>query len=136
MPLLGIVGSPAELNLLDYLGLAIAVFGLAFETIADLQMAAFQSHEKNKGGVMNKGLWRYSRHPNYFGEFCIWWGIYLCAVAAGAWWTILGPALLTFFLLKVSGIGLSEKGITKRRPEYQAYIDSTSAFLPRLPRKS
>jgi len=134
-PLLGLATGTSGLWWLDYLALALALFGLVFETVADLQMAAFQSKRGGTGAVMDQGLWRYSRHPNYFGEFCIWWGFGLAAVAAGEYWALFGPALLTFFLLKVSGIGLTEKGMTKRRPEYQSYIDRTSAFIPRLPRK-
>jgi len=134
LPLYGTAVSVVDLGWLDYAGLVIAVFGLWFESVADLQMAAFQSRDKNASSVMDQGLWKYSRHPNYFGEFCVWWGLWLCALSAGFWWTVIGPALLTFFLLKVSGIGLTEKTITKRRPEYQAYIDRTSAFIPRLPR--
>jgi len=135
LPLLGGIAGTGPLNWLDYVAALIVVFGLVFESVADLQMAAFQSRAKNSSGVMDQGLWQYSRHPNYFGEFCVWWGMYLFALSAGMWWTVLGPALLTFFLFKVSGIGLTEKTITQRRPEYQSYIDRTSAFFPRLPRK-
>jgi steroid 5-alpha reductase family enzyme len=79
-------------------------------------------------------VWRYSRHPNYFGEFLMWWGIWLIAVAAGAWWTGVGPLLLTFLLLRVSGVALTEKDIASRRPEYQAYLRRTSAFVPWFPK--
>jgi steroid 5-alpha reductase family enzyme len=134
VPLLAVAVGTGRVFWLDYVAAALVIFGLVFETIADLQMAAFQQRPKNADGVMNQGLWRYSRHPNYFGEFCVWWGFFLFAAATGGWWSVLGPALLTFFLLKVSGIGLTEKGITKRRPAYQAYIDRTSAFIPQLPK--
>ena len=134
VPLLAVATGAGSIFWLDYLALLLVVFGLVFETVADLQMAAFQQRPKNSGGVMDQGLWRFSRHPNYFGEFCVWWGFYLFALAAGGWWTIFGPALLTFFLLKVSGIGITEKGITNRRPAYQDYIDKTSAFVPRFPK--
>ncbi len=83
---------------------------------------------------MDRGLWRYSRHPNYFGECCLWWGLWLIALAGGAWWTALGPALLTFLLLRVSGIALTEKDIAGRRPGYPDYVRRTSGFLPRRPR--
>jgi steroid 5-alpha reductase family enzyme len=82
---------------------------------------------------MDRGLWRYSRHPNYFGEFCVWWGMYLIALAGGAWWSAIGPAVLTLFLLKVSGVALTEKDIATRRPEYRRYMQRTSAFFPRPP---
>jgi steroid 5-alpha reductase family enzyme len=83
---------------------------------------------------MDRGLWRYSRHPNYFGEACAWWGIFLIALGAGAWWTFIGPAVLTFLLLRVSGVALTEKDIISRRPDYAAYMRRTSAFFPRPPR--
>ena len=133
-PLLGALHSLSPFGWLDYAAVIIVLFGLLFEAVADLQMAAFQLRQTGTKGVMDKGLWQYSRHPNYFGEFCVWWGFYLFALSAGNWWAIVGPALLTFFLLKVSGIGITEKGITVRRPAYQAYIDKTSVFIPRLPR--
>jgi steroid 5-alpha reductase family enzyme len=134
VPLLAVAVGTGRVFWLDYFAALVVLFGLVFEAVADLQMAAFQQRSKNAGGVMDQGLWRYSRHPNYFGEFCVWWGFFLFAVAAGGWWSVFGPALLTFFLLKVSGIGLTEKGITNRRPAYQAYIDRTSAFIPQLPK--
>lgn len=79
--------------------------------------------------MLRQGVWRYSRHPNYFGEFLLWWGLWLMAVAAGAWWTVFAPLLLTFFLLRVSGVALTEKDIATRRPDYQDYIRRTSAFV-------
>lgn len=135
LPLLGAVASAAPLNPLDALGAALWALGLAVESAADLQLARFQRRPGTESGVMNQGLWRYSRHPNYFGEFCLWWGLWLIALAAGAWWTAIGPALLTVFLLRVSGVALTEKDIAGRRPDYQAYMRRTSAFFPRLPRE-
>jgi steroid 5-alpha reductase family enzyme len=134
MPLLGTATSTAPLGLLDYAGIALFAFGFLFEAVADGQLAAFQRRDSGERGVMSAGLWRYSRHPNYFGEFVLWWGIWLMAVSGGAWWTFFGPALLTFFLLKVSGVALTEKDIAGRRPEYQAYVRRTRAFFPGLPR--
>ena len=88
-----------------------------------------------RGRGHGPGLWRYSRHPNYFGEVCVWWGIWLIALETGsAWWTAIGPALLTFLLLRVSGVALTEKTITSRRPGYAEYVRRTSAFVPRRPR--
>ena len=97
------------------------------------QLGRFLSQPDRGSAVMDRGLWRYSRHPNYFGEFCLWWGIYLIALAGGAWWTIVGPVLLTLFLLKVSGVALTEKDIAERRPEYRKYMRRTSSFFPRPP---
>ena len=108
--------------------------GFLFETFADLQMARFKTDPANRGAVMDRGLWRYSRHPNYFGEFCLWWGYYLIAVAAGGWWTVVSPLVMSFLLLKVSGVALLEKDIGERRPAYADYIARTPAFFPGKPR--
>ena len=83
---------------------------------------------------MDRGLWRYSRHPNYFGECCMWWGVWLLAASAGAWWTVISPLLMTVLLLKVSGVTLLESTIVELRPAYAAYIRRTNAFLPGPPR--
>ena len=101
-------------------------------------MAAFKADPANKGQVMDRGLWRYTRHPNYFGETCFWWGMWLIALAAGgaaAIWTVLSPLLMTVLLLKVSGVALLEKDIGERRPAYRDYIARTNAFIPGPPRK-
>jgi steroid 5-alpha reductase family enzyme len=135
-PMIGTATSTAPLGVPDYAGLALWVTGFLFEAVADAQLAAFQRRDDAGRGVMSEGLWRYSRHPNYFGEFVLWWGVWLMAAGGGAWWTFFGPALLTFFLLKVSGVALTEKDIAGRRPEYQAYIRRTSAFFPAPPRQS
>ncbi|MBM4075712.1 MAG: DUF1295 domain-containing protein, partial [Planctomycetes bacterium] len=95
----------------------------------------FQRDPANTGRVMDRGLWRYTRHPNYFGDFCVWWGLYLIAAASGATWTIFSPLLMSCLLLKVSGVTLLEKSITTRRPEYAEYQRRTSAFFPGPRRK-
>jgi steroid 5-alpha reductase family enzyme len=133
-PLYGAAVSTAPLGALDYAGVALWVFGFGYEAIADAQLAGFQRRGGAERGVMQAGLWRYSRHPNYFGECVLWWGLWLVAAGGGAWWTAFGPALLTFFLLKVSGVALTEKDIADRRPEYRDYIRRTSAFCPAPPR--
>jgi steroid 5-alpha reductase family enzyme len=118
---------------LDVVGIAVALVGFLFEAIGDAQMAAFKADPANKGQVMDRGLWRYTRHPNYFGETCFWWGMWLVAIAAGgaaAIWTVLSPALMTMLLLKVSGVALLEKDIGERRPAYRDYIARTNAFIP------
>lgn len=130
LPLLAAANSGNALNLLDIAGASLWLFGFCWETIADAQLARFKANPVNKGAVMDRGLWAYSRHPNYFGEFCIWWAYYLIALAAGAWWSLPAPLLMTLLLLKVSGVTLLEKDIAERRPAYAAYIASTSAFLP------
>jgi len=134
LPLYAAVASAAPLGLLDALGVLGFAFGLVFEPAADYQLLRFQAGARAQRGVMDRGLWRYSRHPNYFGEFCLWWGFGLIGLAGGGWWALAGPALRTLFLLKFSGVALTEKDIAGRRPDYQAYIRRTSAFLPRSPR--
>ena len=130
IPLLAAITGSRPLNLFDGLATALVLFGIAFESIADAQLAAFKARPGNHGRVMDKGLWRYTRHPNYFGECCVWWGFYLFAVAAGGWWTIFSPLLMTFLLLRVSGVALLEKDIVVRRPGYREYIKNTNAFIP------
>lgn len=121
------------LTLLDGLGAAIVLVGIYFEAVGDWQLARFKRDPANAGKVMDQGLWRYTRHPNYFGDFCVWWGFYLIAVAAGGWWTVTGPALMSFLLLRVSGVALLEKDIGERRPAYADYVRRTNAFFPGPP---
>ena len=127
--------SPTDLGILALLGLVVALAGLATEGLADLQLSRFRSAEPAPGAVLATGLWRYSRHPNYFGDSLFWFGAWLIALESGsAWWTVIGPILMTFFLLRVSGVSLTERTITERRPAYAAYIEQTSPFIPRPPR--
>ena len=115
-------------------GIVLWAVGLAFETIGDQQLANFKRDPQNQGQVMDRGLWRYTRHPNYFGDFCVWWGIFLIAASIGAWWTVIGPILMSILLIRVSGAGLLEQTIGERRPGYADYARRTSGFLPRPPR--
>jgi steroid 5-alpha reductase family enzyme len=108
--------------------------GFIFEASADDQLYRFKSNPNNQGKVLNTGVWAYSRHPNYFGEFLIWWAYYLFALSAGAWWTLFSPLLMTLLLLKVSGVSLMEKGIIERRAKYREYIETTNAFFPGKPK--
>lgn len=118
-----------------WLGLAVFLVGLGFEAIGDAQLAAFKRDPANRGKVMDGGLWRYTRHPNYFGDALLWWGIWLIAIGSGAaWWTLIGPALMTFLLVRVSGVAMLESDMADRRPGYAEYIRRTSAFIPRPPR--
>ena len=135
LPVLGAFASNRPLGVLDWLGLALWVVGFVFEAGADWQLARFRKNPANAGKVMDRGLWHYTRHPNYFGEFCIWWGFWLIALSAGAWWSIVGPLLITFLLLKVSGVALLEKDIGNRRPQYADYVLKTNAFFPGPRRK-
>lgn len=135
LPLLGAVTGAAAIGALDVLGAALFLFGLIYETISDQQLARFKADPSNRGRVLNTGLWGLSRHPNYFGEACVWWGVYLIALSAGAWWSIPGPVLMTFLLLRVSGVAMLEEDIAERRPEYATYIRETNAFIPEFRKK-
>lgn len=112
------------------IGIALVTFGIAFETLADWQLARFKAAPANHGKVMDRGLWRYTRHPNYFGECCVWWGFWVIAAGAGGAWTVFAPLLMTWLLLRVSGVTLLEKDIAERRPGYREYVERTNAFLP------
>ncbi|MDM0068752.1 DUF1295 domain-containing protein [Variovorax sp. J31P207] len=137
-PLLAGMAGGRALGGLDVAGAAVAAFGVAFEAIADAQMAHFRSQPTQRSRVMDRGLWHYSRHPNYFGEACVWWGMWLMALSAAGWgaaWTAVSPALMTLLLLRVSGVRLLEQDIAERRPAYRDYVARTNAFIPGPPRK-
>lgn len=136
VPLLPVAVTSADIGVIQILALCLWLSGFLIESIADLQLYRFKSNPDNTGKVLDSGLWRYSRHPNYFGETLVWWGYYLLAVSVGAWWSVFAPLLMTFLLLKVSGVSLMEKDISGRRAAYRDYIESTNAFIPGKPRKS
>jgi len=135
LPLLGVFASNEPIGLLDCAGILLWLIGFVYEAGGDWQLARFRRNPANAGAVMNRGFWRHTRHPNYFGEFCVWWGFWLMAASAGAWWSAVGPALLTLLLLRVSGVRTLEKDIGKRRPQYADYVLKTNAFFPGPPRK-
>jgi len=116
-------------------GLVVYLIGLFFEVVGDEQLRRFKADPKNRGQVMDRGLWRYTRHPNYFGDACVWWGLWLVTLpAGGTWWTFIAPVMMTVLLVRVSGKGLLERDIAERRPAYADYIDRTSGFFPLPPR--
>jgi steroid 5-alpha reductase family enzyme len=130
-----ISGVPEKFTWLDPLGVVIWGIGFFFETVGDWQLARFKGNPENKGKVMNRGLWAYTRHPNYFGECLIWWGIFFVTLSTpGGMWTVISPIIVTTVLLKMTGIPLTEASILKRRPEYKTYIENTSAFFPWFPK--
>ncbi len=135
LPLLGAILGPRPLGPLDYAGAALWLLGLVFEAGGDWQLSRFKKDPASKGQVMDRGFWRYTRHPNYFGDFCVWWGFYLIAASAGAWWSFPGPVIMSVLLMRVSGVTLLEKSIGKRRPGYAEYVRRTNAFFPG-PRKA
>jgi steroid 5-alpha reductase family enzyme len=137
VPIQWVVTTPSSptLGWLDLLGFALWAMGLAFEALGDLQLIEFRADPANRDKVLDTGLWRYTRHPNYFGDCCVWWGFYAFACATpNGWWTVLGPAVMTILLRRVSGVPMLEHGLAKRRPDYAAYVARTSAFVPMPPR--
>jgi steroid 5-alpha reductase family enzyme len=134
LPLVPALSSAAPLGALDALAALAWLTGLACEAGGDWQLARFKADPANAGRVMDRGLWRYTRHPNYFGDFCVWWGFGLFGLAAGGWWGLVGPLLMSVMLLRVSGVTLLEKDIAERRPAYADYIRRTNAFFPGRPR--
>lgn len=134
-------GDRDRLGPVVWIGMAVWLVGVLFEACGDLQLARFKSDPGNAGKVMDRGLWAWTRHPNYFGDFCVWWGLYVMSlgvvgehpvVLVGA----VGPALMSFLLMRVSGVPMLERSIGKRRPGYDEYVRRTSAFFPRPPRRS
>lgn len=126
---------PARLTVLDGLGIAIFTAGLFFEAVGDWQLTRFRSRPENRGQVLDTGLWRYTRHPNYFGDALVWWGLFLMGAAtSGGWMFVFGPLLMNLLLLKVSGVTLLEDRLVETRPAYRSYVARTSAFVPWPPR--
>jgi len=126
---------PAALTVVDTLGVIVWIIGFAFEAGGDWQLMQFKRNPANRGKVLNTGFWRYTRHPNYFGDAAQWWGFWLIAAAAGGWWTAFSPLLMTFLLVRVSGVALLEKTLKETRPAYREYMETTPAFFPWFPRK-
>jgi steroid 5-alpha reductase family enzyme len=133
-PLALVAGSSESGGLLGAAGLAVALAGLLTEAVADEQLTRFKADPDNRGKVMDRGLWRYSRHPNYFGDAVFWWGIWGVAAALGAWWSIFAPVAMTLLLLKVSGVPLLESRMEETRKGYREYVRRTPAFVPWFPK--
>lgn len=137
LPLVAATAVPGEpaLGPFDIAGLVVFLAGLLCEAIGDAQLARFKAEPANRGKVCEVGLWRYSRHPNYFGDATLWWGFFLLACAVpGGWRTIASPILMTVLLLKVSGVALLERGLASSKPGYADYVARTSAFVPWFPK--
>lgn len=126
----------ARLTIIDYLAVIIWIVGFYFEMVGDLQLTKFRSNLANKGRILDAGVWHYTRHPNYFGDSAQWWGYYLFALAAGGWWSIFSPIIMTLLLSKVSGVALLEKTLRDTKPGYREYMENTSAFIPWISKKS
>jgi steroid 5-alpha reductase family enzyme len=129
------IAGTTPLGALDYAAALLWLVGFFFEVIGDEQLYNFRENPQNRNRVLDQGLWRLSRHPNYFGELCIWWAFWLFAVAAGGWWTLPAPLLATYLLVALAGIPLAERGIEERRPGYGDYARRTSALIPWPPRR-
>jgi steroid 5-alpha reductase family enzyme len=134
LPLMAAIESSRPLSWLDAAGVMLWLVGFVFEAGGDWQLTRFKADPANRGRVLDSGLWRYTRHPNYFGDFCIWWGFYLIALSAGGVWSVVGPLLMSVLLMRVSGVTLLERDIAERRPAYRDYILRTHAFFPGRPR--
>ena len=125
---------PNHLVWLDFLAIFVWLVGFFFEAAGDWQLSQFRANPKNKGKVLRSGVWRYTRHPNYFGDATQWWAYYLVSAAAGAYWTGFSPIVMTWFLLRVSGVTMLETTLKETKPGYPEYIQSTSSFIPWFPR--
>lgn len=136
LPLQTSACSAPQTSWLVSVGSLIWLIGLFFETVGDWQLAKFRADPENQGTVLDRGLWRYTRHPNYFGDFCVWWGVFVIAIGCGApTFSVVGPVLMSILLLKVSGVSLLEKTLVNSRPGYSEYVRQTSSFFP-MPRRN
>ncbi|GAP21771.1 DUF1295 domain-containing protein [Leptolinea tardivitalis] len=135
-PLVYIVSSPtpAGLTFLDGAGVLAWIIGFCFEAGGDYQLAKFRADSGNKGKILQSGFWKYTRHPNYFGDSFQWWGWYVMALGTGGWWTVFSPAMMTFLLIKISGVALLERTLAEKKPGYREYMEKTSAFFPWFPK--
>lgn len=133
-PLLGAQNQGGELNWLDYVATAVFLIGFAFEAGGDFQLARFKADPANKGKLLTSGFWRYTRHPNYFGDSAVWWSFGLFSLAAGSILPALGAVLMTVLIIRVSGVALLEKDLKKSKPGYEEYVENTNAFFPWFPK--
>ena len=138
LPLLGVnINSESGITpVLFYSGLIVWIIGFVFETGGDYQLSKFKKNKNNKGKVLSTGFWKYTRHPNYFGDSAVWWGYGLLSLSVGGYWYIIGSIIMTLLIIKVSGVALLEKSLKTQKPEYKEYIKNTSAFFPWFPKKS
>jgi steroid 5-alpha reductase family enzyme len=136
MPLLAAQSGGAQgWTALDALGVALWAIGFTFEAVGDWQLRTFLRDPANRGRSMTRGLWQYTRHPNYFGDATQWWGFFALAAAAGGWWSVLSPVAMTFLIVRISGVGMLEQTIAQRRPDYAQYMLRTNAFIPWFPKE-
>ncbi len=137
LTLLGaLIGDKPQLGVFDIAGIVFWLIGFIFEAGGDFQLALFKSDTANKGKVMDKGFWRYTRHPNYFGDSSVWWGYGLICISSGSYFPAIGSLLMTVLIIKVSGVALLEKSLKDQKPQYKEYTRKTSPFIPWFPKKS
>jgi steroid 5-alpha reductase family enzyme len=130
-----ISAQPDRLTVIDYAAIPVWLIGFFFEAVGDWQLVRFKANPANRGQVLRTGVWRYTRHPNYFGDAAQWWAYYLIAVAAGGWWTVFSPMIMTTLLVRVSGVALLEKSLKEEKSGYEDYVATTSEFVPWFPRR-
>ena len=130
-----ISATPAQLIWLDVLAAIIWLTGFFFETVGDWQLAKFKSQPENRGKLMTSGVWRYTRHPNYFGDTAQWWGFFGFALAAGGWWSVFSPVLMTWLIVKISGVAMLESNLRETKPGFAEYVRRTNAFIPWFPKQ-
>ena len=137
LPLLGVNSQTGSdgLNWMDYVGILVFIIGFIFEAGGDFQLARFKKNPNNKGKVLNTGFWKYTRHPNYFGDSAVWWSFGIFSIAAGSYWTFVGSVFMTLLIIKVSGVALLEKSLNETKPQYREYIQKTNSFFPWFPKK-
>lgn len=129
-------GGDQPLGIFDYIGMTLWLIGFIFEAGGDYQLTRFKSKSENKGKLLTTGLWKYTRHPNYFGDACLWWGYGFFAIAVGSYLPLLGPLLMSLLIIKVSGVAMLERTLKHTKLGYEDYVRRTSAFIPWFPKKS
>jgi steroid 5-alpha reductase family enzyme len=136
-PLLGSMfySNSDNLGILDYIGISIWIVGFTFEAGGDFQLARFKKNKANKSKLLTSGFWKYTRHPNYFGDSAVWWGFGVMSIAGGSYLAIIGSVIMTFLLLRISGVSLLERTLKNTKPGYENYMKSTNSFFPWFPKK-
>ena len=132
LPVYGAFSDDSPIGHMDYLGISFWLVGMFFESVSDYQLWKFKRKNENRGKLFTGGLWKYSRHPNYFGECLIWWGFFMLSISGENWWSIISPLLMTFLLLRFSGVILLESAMGSR-DGFRDYQSTTSAFIPWFP---
>lgn len=135
LPLLAININQSGINWLDYIAVLVWSLGFIFEAGGDYQLAQFKKNPKNKGKVLRSGFWKYTRHPNYFGDATVWVAYALFCIASGSYWQIMGTLIMILLIVKVSGVAMLERTLKETKPAYREYIEKTHSFIPWFPKK-